>query len=111
VGNSTFRGRCIGLVVSLELLSHLARSLRADPVLLLGTYRDVEVGRQYPLETTINTLTRDRVVEVLTLRGLPPEGTAELICARFGVTEVSDSLRDLVHERTEGRRHCRAHRP
>jgi class 3 adenylate cyclase/tetratricopeptide (TPR) repeat protein len=87
---------------SLELLSHLARSLRADPVLLLGTYRDVEVGRQHPLEHTLNSLTRDRVVEVLTLRGLPPAGTADLICARFGVTEVSNSLRDLVHARTEG---------
>jgi tetratricopeptide (TPR) repeat protein len=84
------------------LLAHLARALRGDRVLLLGTYRDVEVGRQHPLESTLTSLTRDRVVELLTLRGLPPVGTAELIRARFGVEEVSAELRDLVHERTEG---------
>ena len=87
---------------SLELLAYLTRALRGAPVLLVGTYRDVEVGRQHPLEGVLTTLTRDRVVDVLTLRGLPPAGTAELIRAHFGVEEVSEELRDLVHERTEG---------
>jgi tetratricopeptide (TPR) repeat protein/transcriptional regulator with XRE-family HTH domain len=87
---------------SLDLLAHLARTLRGDRVLLLGTYRDVEVGRQHPLESTLTSLTRDRVVELITLRGLPPAGTGELIRARFGVDEVSTEMRDLVHERTEG---------
>ena len=56
---------------SLELLVHLARALRGDRVLLLGTFRDVEVGRQNPLERTLTVLTRDRVVDLLTLRGVP----------------------------------------
>jgi tetratricopeptide (TPR) repeat protein len=87
---------------SLALLTHLAHALRGERVLLLGTYRDVEVGRRHPLEATLTALTRDRVVEVLALRGLPPSGTADLIRARLGVETVSDELRDLVHERTEG---------
>ncbi len=87
---------------SLGLLAYLTHFLRGDRALLLGTYRDVEVGRQHPLEATLTTLTRDRVVEVLVLRGLSPEGIAGLIRARFGVETVSEELRDLVHERTEG---------
>ncbi|HEX8919271.1 MAG TPA: adenylate/guanylate cyclase domain-containing protein, partial [Chloroflexota bacterium] len=35
---------------SLALLQHLARHTRAYRVLLLGTYRDIEVTRQHPLE-------------------------------------------------------------
>ncbi len=41
-------------------------------------------------------------MECLALRSLPPEGTAALIGARFGVEAVSDELRDLVHGRAEG---------
>ena len=33
---------------SFELLRHVAHQTRRDRVLLLGTYRDVEVGRQHP---------------------------------------------------------------
>jgi len=35
---------------SLDLLQHLARHTRGHRVLLLGAYRDDEVGRQHPLE-------------------------------------------------------------
>ncbi len=87
---------------SLELLAHLARSLRGERVLLLGTYGDVEVGRQHPLEATVTALTRDRVADVLVVRGLPPAGTAALIRDRCDVATVTEELRDLVHERTEG---------
>lgn len=87
---------------SLHLLASLARTLRAYPVLLLGTYRDVEVGWQHPLEATLTALLRDRVVEIVPVQGLPPAGTAELLRARSGLAEVSGELRDQVHERTEG---------
>ena len=87
---------------SLDLLAHLARALRAHPVLLLGTYRDVDVARTHPLQAVISGLTRERLVEIVKLRGLPPDGTAALICAQFAVPAVSDALVHLVHERTEG---------
>jgi class 3 adenylate cyclase/tetratricopeptide (TPR) repeat protein len=87
---------------SIELLHHLARILRGVPVLLLGTYRDVEVGRRHPLRGVLTALTRERLLDLLKLQGLSSAGTAALICARFATAEVSDELRDLVHERTEG---------
>ncbi len=68
----------------------------------LGAYRDVEVGRHHPLEATLTSLIHDRVVEVVTLRGLTVVGTGALIAARVGTNEVSAVLRALVHERTEG---------
>jgi class 3 adenylate cyclase/tetratricopeptide (TPR) repeat protein/DNA-binding XRE family transcriptional regulator len=87
---------------SIELLHHLSRTLRGAPVFLLGTYRDVEVGRRHPLRGVLTALTRERLLDLLKLQGLSPAGTAALICARFATAEVSDELRDLVHGRTDG---------
>jgi tetratricopeptide (TPR) repeat protein/transcriptional regulator with XRE-family HTH domain len=86
----------------LELLLHLARQMHGGRVLVLGTYRDMEVGHQHPLEGTLAELVRERLVTEISLRRLPPEGTAALIGAHFGLEEVSDELRDLVHSRAEG---------
>ena len=38
-------------------------------MLILGTYRDVEVGRGHPLETTLRELIRERLVEEVHLAG------------------------------------------
>src|SRR6185437_6010745 len=84
---------------SIELLHHLARTLRGAPVFLLGTYRDVEVDRRHPLRGVLTALTRERLLDPLKLRGLSSAGTAALIRARFATEEVSDELRDLVHGR------------
>jgi tetratricopeptide (TPR) repeat protein len=87
---------------SLELLLHLARRAAGDRVLLVGTYRDVEVNRQHPLEAALGELVRERLVEEIRLRGLSPAGTAALIGVHFGLEDVSAELRDLLHARTEG---------
>lgn len=87
---------------SLELLRHLAGRLQSVRVLLLGTYRDVEVNRHHPLEATLGDLVRDQLVEEVFLRGLPPDDTAALIGAHFDLAEVPAALRDLVHDRTRG---------
>src|SRR5207253_3130441 len=41
---------------SLQLLQHLARQTRGSRVLLLGTYRDVEVHPDHPLEANLREL-------------------------------------------------------
>ena len=43
---------------SLSLLLFLGRHLDGTRMLILGTYRDVEVGRQHPLEGTLRELLR-----------------------------------------------------
>jgi class 3 adenylate cyclase/tetratricopeptide (TPR) repeat protein len=87
---------------SLGLLQHLARHTRADRILLLGTYRDVEVGRQHPLERALRDLHREQLVERVSIRRLEQHGTAALIATTFGEEKVSTEFSELVHRHTEG---------
>ena len=87
---------------SLELLQHLARHTRADRILLLGTYRDVEVNRRHPLEVVLRDLTREELVERIAVRRLEETATSELIGATLGEREVPNQLVGLIYERTEG---------
>jgi tetratricopeptide (TPR) repeat protein len=88
---------------SLELLQHLARHTAGDRVLLLGTYRDVEVNRRHPLEAALRDLGREGLVERVEVRRLGREETRELIGAVMGQEEsISDEFTDLLFRRTEG---------
>jgi class 3 adenylate cyclase len=85
---------------SLLLLRHLARSIGDAPLLVLGTYRELEVHEGDALAAAIAELRRARVVERLPLEGLAPDAVAELIRGR-GVELGPDAVR-AVTERTEG---------
>jgi DNA-binding CsgD family transcriptional regulator len=87
---------------SLGLLLYLGRHLRDAPVLILGTYRDMEVGRQHPLETMLRELTHERLLEEVHLGRLSSTGTAELVRSRLPAEDVSDELVTLVHDRAQG---------
>ena len=87
---------------SLELLQHLARQTRADRVLLFGTYRDVEVGRQHPLEGTLRDLMREGLLTRIDVTRLEQEGTAALIGEAMGQEKISPQLAGLIHRRTDG---------
>jgi tetratricopeptide (TPR) repeat protein len=87
---------------SLKLLLHLARHTRTLPILILGTYRDVEVGRQHPLEAALRDLQREGLVERIDVRRLPKEGTSALIGVTMGEEEISDEFTQLIYGRTEG---------
>jgi predicted ATPase len=87
---------------SLKLLLHLARHTRTLPVLILGTYRDVEVGRQHPLEAALRDLQREGLVERVDVRRLQKEGTSALIGVTMGAERISDEFTELIHGRTEG---------
>ena len=87
---------------SLELLQHLARQTRSDRVLLLGTYRNVEVNREHPLEETLRELERQGVLERISLHRLPLQGTRELMAAALDEPEIGEEFAGLLYERTEG---------
>src|SRR5262249_8484422 len=87
---------------SLDLLLHLTRQSSGGRVLLLGTYRDVEVNRQHPLERALIDLARERLAAEVTLRGLQPEGAPALVGVHLGAADLPGELAALVHERTEG---------
>ncbi|MDQ3934467.1 MAG: AAA family ATPase, partial [Actinomycetota bacterium] len=86
---------------SLLLLEFMARELGGSRILVLGTYRDVELSRKHPLSSVLGELARESLVERVLLRGLTRPDVARFI-------EVTASLRPpdrlvrAVHEETEG---------
>jgi tetratricopeptide (TPR) repeat protein len=87
---------------TLKLLLHLARQTRSSRVLILATYRDVEVGRRGPLEEALRELQHDGVAERVQVRRLDESGTTALIASSIGQAEVSDEFAGLLYGRTEG---------
>ena len=53
-----------------DLLTHLARNLEGARILVVGTYRDLDVDRTHPLAGTLAELRRGGAFERLLLRGL-----------------------------------------
>lgn len=86
---------------SLDLLQHLARHTHAHRVLLLATYRDVEVGRRHPLAGVLRDLEREHLVGRVSVRRLGHEGTGRIIANRVG-QNLPDEFARLIHRRTDG---------
>ena len=87
---------------SLLLLRFVARRLAGSNLLLIGTYRDVELGRHHPLADTLGDLAGVEGTRRVTLRGLDPEGIAEYIELTAGVERPPDDLARAIHEQTGG---------
>jgi tetratricopeptide (TPR) repeat protein len=87
---------------TLQLLSFLARQTRSDRVLLLGTYRDTDLGRNHPLRHALIDLRRLQLAEEIAVQGLPHDGTATLIAQTLGQPAVAARLADTVYARTGG---------
>jgi class 3 adenylate cyclase len=86
----------------LQLTHHLSRHLRSERVLLLATYRDVEVRREHALEAVLRNLRREDLAEIMPVRRLGPEGTAAMVAASFDQERVSDEFAELIHRQTDG---------
>lgn len=86
---------------SLLLLQFVARELRDARLLVIGTYRDVEVGRQHPLAETMAELTRGQLSQRILLRGLGEHDVARFIEITAGIKPPA-SLVQAVHRETDG---------
>ncbi len=86
---------------SLGLLAFLAADLRDARLVVLGTYRDVEVTAGQPLAETLGALARQPVVERIPLGGLEEGAVARLATTIIG-SRPAERLVRVVHERTEG---------
>lgn len=64
---------------TLLLLEYLAPRLDGLPLLVVGTYRDVEVGVKHPLARVIHQLARRRLVTRIWLDRLPPNDVAAML--------------------------------
>ena len=86
---------------SLRLLEFLAPDLCGNRILLLVTYRDVELSRQHPLSATLGELARQPRFERLRLSGLTHAQTAHMMQLAGGAT-FAPALVDAIHAQTEG---------
>ncbi|MCH7735716.1 MAG: AAA family ATPase, partial [Chloroflexi bacterium] len=86
---------------SLKMLEFVARELASSRVMLVGTYRDMELNRRHPLSVTLGDLTREHLFERVLLRGLTREDVSRFIEIAAGVVPPR-GLIDAVHTQTEG---------
>lgn len=86
---------------SLKLLQFIASASDRERQLVIGTYRDVELGRHHPLSGAMAELAKsDRAVRI-SLSGLDHEEIVEMVRS-LGGGEVSEDLVSEIESRTEG---------
>ncbi len=86
---------------TLEMLEHVGRNLADKRLLIVGTYRDVEVDRTHPLSAALAELRRLPGFARLLLRGLNADEVRRLLSSIAG-QEVPWGLAQAVHRQTEG---------
>jgi len=86
---------------SLALLQFVARELGGARLLIIGTYRDMELSRQHPLAEALGELNRERLFQRVLLRGLTQEDVGRFIEMTSGHT-APRGLIEAVHTQTEG---------
>jgi class 3 adenylate cyclase len=87
---------------SLLLLQFLAREMASARLLVLGTYRDVDVQRTHPLAEVVATLRRERLYERILLRGLPEDDVRTLLGAISGERDLPATFVSGISRETEG---------
>jgi eukaryotic-like serine/threonine-protein kinase len=86
---------------SLLLLQFVARGLRQGRLLVLATYRDVELSRKHPLSETLAELSREHLSQRIRLRGLGEGDVARFIEITAGKPPPR-ALVSAVYRQTEG---------
>jgi class 3 adenylate cyclase/tetratricopeptide (TPR) repeat protein len=86
---------------SLLLLQHLAQQIHEMPVLIIGTYRDVELDVARPLARALEEMLRQRLAHDVALKRLPEAGVGGMMRALSG-QEPPKPLVDTIYSETEG---------
>ena len=86
---------------TLELLPALARTLDAEPVLLLAAYRSDDVPRGHPIRRLRTELRRDRRLHEVAVEPFDAAATAALLEHVLGAP-AAPRLRDAILDRTDG---------
>ena len=87
---------------SLLLLRFLARRLADTGLLIVGAYRDVELGRHHPLAATLGELAEIDAARRIALHGLDADGIASYIELTAGVDRPPAELAVAIREQTGG---------
>jgi predicted ATPase len=88
---------------TLDLIAYLARLRRPAHLLVIGTYRPVDVIlNSHPLKTVKQELQMHGQCQELPMEGLGPEAVAEYLAARFPEHRFRAKLSQTLYECTEG---------
>ena len=86
---------------SLALLRHLARRTRRHRVLIVATYREVELDQTRPFQEVLLDLNRERLATRLRLTRLDRGGTHDMLEALFA-EEITPEFLEGIYTETEG---------
>ena len=86
---------------TLLLLQHIAQQVAQMPMLIVGTYRDVDLDVARPFAKTLEALTRRRLAHKVTIRRLPETGVRDMLEALSRQAVPSVLVRTIYRE-TEG---------
>jgi eukaryotic-like serine/threonine-protein kinase len=86
---------------TLDYLVHLSRNLAGSRLVIVGTYRDVEVDRSHPLSATLAELRRSANFQRVPLRGLTVDEVHRMMNVIRG-QDVPWSRAEAIHRQTEG---------
>src|SRR5262249_19556816 len=88
---------------TLDLISYLARQRQPAQLMVIGTYRPVElIVSGHPLKAVKQELLAKQQCQELPLEYLSEKAVAEYLCVRFPTNRFPSKLAGLIHERTEG---------
>jgi class 3 adenylate cyclase/tetratricopeptide (TPR) repeat protein len=89
---------------TLLLLRHVLRFPEQLRLLIVGTYRDTELGRRHPLSDLLADLRRQGGVERFSLSGLDAGGVARFVEAMAGhdLEEEQEAFARAIYAETEG---------
>ena len=86
---------------SLGLFRHLARQLGSQPIMLLATYREIELDEARPLNEVLLDISREPQTTRLKLNRLTMEQTEQLL-ASFFQDEITPEFLEGIYRETDG---------
>jgi tetratricopeptide (TPR) repeat protein len=86
---------------TLDMLTHVSRNLAGARLLIVGTYRDVEVDRSHPLSAALAELRRVSTYGRVLLHGLNADEVRRML-ESITRESVPWGLAEAVHRQTEG---------
>jgi len=86
---------------TLDMLTHISRNLAGARLLIVGTYRDMEVDRSHPLSAALAELRRVSTYGRVLLRGLNADEVRRML-ESITRESVPWGLAEAVHRQTEG---------
>ncbi|MDG0867093.1 helix-turn-helix transcriptional regulator [Candidatus Lucifugimonas marina] len=86
---------------TLDLIEYAVREFSSKPILVVGSYRDTELGRRHPLSDSLAKIARTTDFKRILLRGLDLDEVTRMVHTTVNES-TSPELIAEIHERTEG---------